>query len=55
MNLRHSLLQAEAELLAEAAGIGVEDGLGVAKAAEHGQYVLQLCEGWNAHVDLKWP
>lgn len=44
-SLHHSLLQAETELLAKAAGIGIEDGLGMAKAAEHGQYVLQLCEG----------
>lgn len=36
----YSLLQAEPYLLAEAAGIGIEDGLGMAKAAEYGQYVL---------------
>lgn len=36
----HSLSQAEAQLLAEAAGIGVEGGLGMAKAAEYRQYVL---------------
>lgn len=45
LGLRHSLLQAEAELLTKAAGIGIENGLGMAKAAEHGQYVLQLYEG----------
>lgn len=39
---RHSLLQAEAQDLAEAAGVGVEDCLGVAKAAEQGQHSVQL-------------
>lgn len=39
---RHSPLQAEAQDLAEAAGIGVEDCLGMAKAAEQGQHGVQL-------------
>lgn len=38
----HLLLQAETEDLAEAAGVGIEDCLGVAKAAEPGQHVVQL-------------
>ena len=39
---RHSLLQAEAQDLAKAAGVGVEDCLGVAKAAKQGQHSVQL-------------
>ena len=39
---RHSLLQAEAQDLAEAAGIGVEDCLSMAKTAEQGQHGVQL-------------
>lgn len=42
---RHSLLQAEAEDLAKAAGVSIEDCLGVAKAAEQEQNAIQLCGG----------
>lgn len=38
----HLLLQAETQDLAEAAGVGIEDCRGVAKAAEPGQHVVQL-------------
>lgn len=43
----HSLLQVEAQDLAEAASVGIKDRLGMAKAAKHGQYVVQL-EGGGA-------
>lgn len=49
---RHSLLQVEAEDLAEAAGVGIEDCLGVAKAAEYEQHAIQLC--WGGAFKYPW-
>lgn len=48
----HSPLQAEAQDLAEAAGIGVEDCLGMAKAAEQGQHGVQLGGRGDIQVSL---